>query len=292
MHELAFVGAAFGIGGADPTSAQAPEFFRNSPELKSLNKQGLNYHWQNTIQENHFELAEATLKLTCQQQKFCVIGGEHSCAIGTWSGAATAIAHQDPCNSLGLIWVDAHMDAHTNITSTTGNIHGMPVAALLGQGDNQLTQLLSSTPKIKPENLCLVGIRSFEPAEQALLSKLGVKIFDINSVQTHGIEKIMSLAHQHIAKHSSHIGISIDIDAFDPSDAPGTGLPVENGIRADKFIPTLKNIGQDPKFIGYDIAEFSPQFDQNNKTLRLISNMIKSIEQFENIFKTTSENTS
>ncbi|EKD92270.1 MAG: hypothetical protein ACD_29C00093G0001, partial [uncultured bacterium] len=107
-------------------------------------------------------LAQATEQCVLKKEFFITLGGDHSCAIGTWSGAATAVQNQ---GELGLIWIDAHMDAHTVKTSFTQNIHGMPIACLLGHGEKALTRILSSQPKIKPENLVLIGVRSFEPEE-------------------------------------------------------------------------------------------------------------------------------
>lgn len=112
-----------------------------------------------------------------------VLGGDHSCAIGTWSGVASAMR---PFGDIGLIWVDAHMDSHTIETSPTKNIHGTPVAHLLGFGNQALRTVGDPYPKIKPQNLVMVGIRSFEDEEQELLSRLGVRVFFDNEVQKRG----------------------------------------------------------------------------------------------------------
>lgn len=279
MPALFFVGAAFGISGADPLTANAPEFLQQSSQLKSLKNSGLHFQWHAIIHEDYIALAENINLLAQQNKKFCVIGGDHSCAVGTWSGASEAIRKKEQENSdLGLIWVDAHMDAHTPETSISGRAHGMPVAALLGHGEKKLTQLLSQTPKIKPENLCLVGIRSFEPEEKKLLDKLGVKIFYMADIEKHGLEQVMMSAYQLVTKNTQHFGVSIDLDGLDPEDAPGTGTPVNNGIDADELISTLKPIAADPRLIGYEIAEFSPQLDKNHKTIQQIINMIKTFE--------------
>lgn len=114
------------------------------------------------------DLANAVMKVTNKGNDLVVIGGDHSCAIGTWSGVARSCHHK---GKIGLLWIDAHMDSHTCITSHTGNLHGMPVSHLLGYGDPRLSDILGISPKILPQNLALVGIRSFEPEEKALLEK-------------------------------------------------------------------------------------------------------------------------
>jgi len=108
-----------------------------------------------------------------------VLGGDHSIAVGTWSGAANALA---PGGRLGLVWLDAHMDAHVPRTSPSGNWHGMPVAHLLGRGAPELTALARSGPALRPENLCLVGVRSYEPPEARLLRRLGVRVIAASEV--------------------------------------------------------------------------------------------------------------
>ena len=125
-------------------------------------------------------LASEIAELTVNKKLFATIGGGHSSGIGTWSGAATALADK---GDIGLIWCDAHMDAHTFETSPSNNIHGMPVAALLGYGDEALTHIAHPAPKIKPENLCLIGIRDYEEGEAKLLESLNVRVIKIEEVQ-------------------------------------------------------------------------------------------------------------
>ena len=283
---LYFVGAALGIGGRDNRSMDAPDVFQQSHAFANLE----NTHWHHTVYESSHdkqlqtdvitqcstESANTVAKLIDKKQRFCVIGGDHSCAIGTWSGAAYALEKQ---GDLGLLWVDAHLDAHTPETSETGNIHGMPIATLLGYGKQQLTHILSSRAKIKPENLCMIGIRSYESAEKELLTNLGVKIFYSEDVHRLGLKHVMQLAHQHVTQHTINFGISIDLDGLDPNDAPGTGTPVNNGIDAEEFCALLGDIGQDPRLIGYEIAEFNPHLDKENLTEKTMAAIIQAMEK-------------
>ena len=175
-----------------------------------------------------------------QNKIFLTLGGDQSCSAGTWSGAANAIRSKN--GELGLIWIDAHMDAHTPETTPSGNIHGMPLAALLGFGDNRLTKILTSTPKLKAENICLIGIRSYEPEEADLLHKLNVKIYDAETIYQRGLQPIMTEAFKHITQHTTHFGITVDVDGIDPKDAPGVGTPVDKGIAAKDMAIVLQKM--------------------------------------------------
>jgi len=198
-----------------------------------------------------------------------VIGGDHSSAIGTWSGVSTALSAQVNPQTLGLIWIDAHMDSHTMHTSLSGAIHGMPVASLLGYGDSNLTQIMSAENKICPENLCLIGIRSFEPAEAELLNALGVKIFYMQDIREHGFADILKQAKAHVTQNSDRFGLSLDLDAIDPDDAPGVGSRENHGISGKSLIKALKNTDFGHNFIGIEVAELNSRRDHVDKTARL-----------------------
>lgn len=193
-----------------------------------------------------------------------VLGGDHSIAMGTWNGVKSALDHED----MGLIWIDAHMDAHTPKTSPSLNVHGMPVAILLGYGDPQLTNLGKLLPKLKPENLCLIGVRSFENEEAALLMDLGVRIYPAKEVQDKGFSAVFQEARRKIPARC--FGLSIDVDAFDPEEAPGTGTPAASGLRLREVRKALYGLAQDPAFLGLEVTEFNPYRDLNNKTCQLV----------------------
>ena len=270
---LALIGAGIGIGAADGRSVDAPEYFRRSSYLKLLDQHSINYHWHKMIHEDinnpalesihqfNLELAQTSNELTKNNQKFCVIGGDHSCAIGTWSGVSESIDED-----IGLIWIDAHMDAHTTETTLTGNIHGMPVATLLGYGHDRLTHIMSKYPKLKPENIVLVGIRSFEKEEKELLDTLGVTVYSNNDVFEQGIQTIIDKAFKQIQKTCNKFGFSIDLDGLDPKFAPGTGTPVDQGIDGDELCQSLCQFADNKDFLGFEVVEFNPHLDQNHIT--------------------------
>jgi arginase len=210
--------------------------------------------------------------LVKQNNFFCVVAGDHSSAIGTWSGVYDAIHQQ---GDLGLIWIDAHMDAHTPETSPSGNIHGMPLACLLGYGYKNLISILQNAPKLKPENICLIGVRSFEEGEENLLKNLGVKVYFMDEVQSRGFKSVMQEATHHVKKNTAKFGVTIDIDAIDPIEAPGVDVPEPNGIRINELREGFQEIINDKKLLGVEIVEFDPHLDINQQTEKLVVSLIE-----------------
>jgi len=204
-------------------------------------------------------------QVAAQHQRLVVISGDHSCALGTWRGM---VRRHTP---LGLIWVDAHMDAHTPQTSPSGRLHGMPVAGLLGRGD---PVYLPEGGVIRPANLCLVGVRSFEPPEAALLAELGVRVFSQTDVQRLGLAAVMKQARAIAGQGTLGYGLSLDLDGLDPLDAPAVGSPVVGGIAAADFLSELAQLCQDPEFLALEIAEFNPVNDVAQRTSALIMEMV------------------
>ena len=219
------------------------------------------------------QLAIKTSQMSKENTPFLVIGGDHSCAIGTWAGVSHAINDE---SDLGLIWIDAHLDAHTPETSASGNIHGMPVAALLGFGDSRLSNILTPGPTLKPENIILMGIRSYEPEEHALLASLGVKIYTIDQVHEQGLHIIMQQSIDYLESKVNHFGISLDLDALDPENVPGVGTPVENGIKAKDLTNVFSQMSKD-KLLCIEIAEYNPLLGKNHKTQKTIFAIIEAL---------------
>ncbi|MEM1244007.1 MAG: arginase [Pseudomonadota bacterium] len=280
---IKLIAAASGIAAADHGCADGPKVLQQSQYLDPLN-----YEWVAEItsvpQKNKklvdvvarwcSELALQTQKLTQNDELFCVIGGDHSSAIGTWSGVVNALGQQQP---LGLIWIDAHLDAHTFETTETGMIHGMPLAALLGFGDSKLTQIANLQPKFKAENICIIGARSFESGEYHLLQSQGVKIYYMDEVRNLGFASIFAEAVGYLSKRTQKFALSLDLDGIDPLDAPGVGTPVANGIAAAAVLSTLTNLAKQPNFIGMEITEFNPHRDKKHKTEQLIARILDEI---------------
>lgn len=287
---LSLIGYASGIAANDVGCAEGPLQLQNHCLEQQLSEQHLHCHWQamlvprsgnnndrlQRVVELNAELAAITFELVQQHKSFVVLGGDHSCAIGTWSGVAAALAKQQE-SELGLIWIDAHMDSHTFETTSTGNIHGMPLAALLGYGDPALTQIGMPRPKIDPKRLVLIGIRSFEAEEEKLLQRLGVRIYNMEAIAKRGLDRIFAEAIAYIKENSLKFGVSLDVDAIDPFDAPGVGVPEANGISGETLCEVLTQLRQETSLIGVEVVEYNPYHDKDHKTERLIKEILLSI---------------
>ena len=202
-----------------------------------------------------------------------VIGGDHSIAIGTWSGVKLANLDRD----FGLLWFDAHMDAHTTETSESYSPHGMPLSALMGYGYPEWVNLGGVTPKLHPYNLAQIGIRSFETGEANFLKEQNVKISFQKDVDSRDLTSVYEEAFDHITKHTSYFGISIDIDVFDPSIAPGTGTTEANGLQLEALLPLIKGLRSNPNCLCLEIAEFNPDKDEDDKTLNLLTKLVETV---------------
>jgi len=189
-----------------------------------------------------------------------ILGGDHSVAAGTWSGIADAYKTRlGEAGRIGLIWIDAHLDSHTPETSESQAPHGMPLAALLGHGAPALTDLRGWRGKVRPENVAVVGVRSFEDGEAALLNRLGVRVFGIAEVQARGLDACLEEAVDIATRGTCGYGVSFDVDAIDPREAMAVGSPVEDGIAAHEAIAAMPRFAGDPRLIGFELVEYNPE---------------------------------
>jgi arginase len=200
-----------------------------------------------------------------------VVGGDHACAVGTWSGVRAGLA---PHQAMGLIWVDAHMDSHVPATSPSGALHGMPLACLLGEGPDALIKLAGPAPKLQPQHVCLIGVRSFERGEQALLERVGVRIYFMDEVKARGFGGVWEEAVRYVTQRTAGYGVTIDLDAIDPRDAPGVGTPEGDGIAGEDLIAAVRQLHDDPRLLALEIAEYNPHEDRERLTLKLLRRLI------------------
>lgn len=292
MSQITCLGYACGIAAADPGCGDGPLILQQSDLIKSLQREGLDVGWGNmlmptpVLQNNKLlavaelctQLADHTCQLVQQNKFFVVLGGDHSSAIGTWSGVFAA---QHAQGSMGLIWVDAHLDSHTHETSVSGNIHGMPLASLLGYGAKELSTIMTLQPKVKPEHLSLIGVRSFERGEAELVQRLGVRVYYMDEIRQRGLEEIMQEARARACSGTIGYGLSIDLDAIDPIDAPGVGSPEANGIASVELCKVLRGVYADDSLLGVEIAEFNPHRDKDGRTVNLIKEILLNIFKVE-----------
>lgn len=205
------------------------------------------------------------------QIPFIVVSGDHSTAIGTWGGVLRATGNQ----RLGLIWLDAHMDAHDFDTTPSGNLHGMPVAALLGIGDKGLTNFSGLTKVIKPIDLVLIGVRSYEPVERERLEALGVTIIYQQEVATQErLAASLKRVYARLAATCSHVGMSIDLDVLSPEQVVAVATPEDNGTPIAHLLFAIKQLPS-RAFDGIEIAEYYSSLDPDLKTQKVIATLLK-----------------
>jgi arginase len=224
-----------------------------------------------TVAQTSRWLARTTRALAESGKRPLVIGGDHSCAVGTWSGVSRAMQGSGP---LGLVWIDAHMDMHTPQTTHSGAINGMPVAALLGHGTPKLIGIAGDRPALEPRHVCLVGARSFEPEEMVFAKRHGIRVIQMDEVARRGVADVLAEAHAIATKGTAGYGLSLDLDAFDPAEAPGVGTPAPDGIHAGEFLDTWTSLTADPACRAIEFVEFNPHRDQDGKTARLLGTLV------------------
>jgi arginase len=282
------IGVASGCGARDPGCQDSPEVLRQMGFLRDLEQAGNNFCWDGVIHlsdepERGAVDAVAEISARVAQRVIAslaagafplVIGGDHACAIGTWSGVYASMAKP---GRLGLIWLDAHMDSHTPRTTPSNAIHGMPLACLLGHGDARLTGIVAEEPKLRPEDVCLIGVRSFESGEQALLRRLGVRIYLMEEVRARGFAEVLCEARKHVAAHTAGYGISLDLDVLDPAEEPGVGTPVPGGILRRDMIKAMQVLQGDGKLLAMEIVEYNPYRDQRFETARAVHDLCQSV---------------
>lgn len=202
------------------------------------------------------------------------LGGDHSMALGTISGIASYCRNKKL--KLGVIWIDAHSDMNTDETSPSGNIHGMPLAALMGLGCDELVNFLGFSPKILPENCALIGIRSVDEAEKMNIKKLKVPIYTMTDIDKLGIHRIIAKVLKQFREKVDHIHISFDVDSVDPSVAPGVGTPVPGGLSYREAHLLMETIAECGCMSSLEIAEVNPILDHKNQSASFIAELIAS----------------
>ncbi|MED3646550.1 arginase [Halalkalibacterium halodurans] len=200
-----------------------------------------------------------------------VLGGDHSIAIGTLAGVAKR-RHQ-----LGVIWYDAHGDLNTAETSPSGNIHGMPLAVSLGIGHEKLTSIGGFAPKIKPENVVIIGARSLDEGEKAYIREHGMKIFTMHEVDRLGMTRVMEEAIAHVSNGTDGVHLSLDLDGLDPNDAPGVGTPVLGGISYRESHLAMEMLAEAEIVTSAEFVEVNPILDERNKTAEVAVELMGSL---------------
>lgn len=218
------------------------------------------------------ELAHKVSEVVTSNGIPLVLGGDHSIAIGTIAGLGK---HYD---NLGVIWFDAHADINTPETTPSGNIHGMPLAVSLGLGHERLVNIADYSPKIKRENIIIIGARSIDEGEKALIKKLGIKVYTMHEVDRLGMTRVMEESINYLkARHVDGVHLSLDLDALDPLYTPGVGTPVVGGITYRESHLAMEML-QEAKFItSAEFVEVNPILDEHNRTADVAVALIGSL---------------
>jgi len=228
----------------------------------------------NEIAETCGGLAEMTEQTLSEGFLPLVLGGDHSIAIGSCSGVSDFFRKQS--KKIGYLWLDAHGDMNTPESSPSGNVHGMPLAALIGYGAPELVELLGYKPKIEPRNVAIVGVRDLDPKERRLVKDSGVHAFTMRDIDERGMREVMSEALRFATDDTDGVSVSLDMDVIDPTDAPGVGTPVRGGITYREAHLGMEMIADSEAMISLEIVEINPVIDLHNTTALLGVEMVLS----------------
>ncbi|WP_027085153.1 arginase [Cohnella panacarvi] len=227
---------------------------------------------------NLAEVSDVTTKLAAKVSGILsagryplVLGGDHSIAIGTIAGLSPQYRR------LGVIWIDAHTDLNTPETTESGNIHGMSLRVALGEGDERLTRIGGDGPKIKPENVVLIGGRQLDPGEKAYIKANNIACFTMHDVDRRGMSRVMEEAIRIAGSGTDGVHLSFDIDSVDPGEAPGTGTPVHGGLSYREAHLALELLCESGIVTSAEFVELNPSCDNGGRTTNLTLELICSL---------------
>jgi len=290
VRRVSLIGAASGWGAGIRETEDGPLFLREFGLAEQLRAAGIDARWAAMVEpERRWAAAPAPTRgevdrlvaahnaalarevaSVARRSLPVVLGGDHSIAVGTWGGLARSFRGR-----FGLIWFDAHLDAHTAATSPSQNPHGMSAAVLLGHGAPEFLAIGGGV--LRPENLCYVGARSYEDGELALLQRLGVRIVFMDEVHRRGLAAVAAEALAIATAGTSGFGLTIDLDGFDPEDAPGIGLKIPDGLRREAMLGALAPLACHPRLAAIEIVEYVPQLDEGKKTAELVRDLLTTL---------------
>jgi len=203
-----------------------------------------------------------------------VLGGDHSIAVGSMAGVAGHFRKQG--KRVGYIWLDAHGDMNTPDSSPSGNVHGMPLAAVIGYGAPELVELMGFRPKVEPRNVTLVGVRDLDLKERRLVKESGVHVFTMRDIDERGMREVMTEALRFATDETDGVAVSLDMDFVEPSDAPGVGTPVRGGATYREAHLALEMIADSKAMVSLEVVEINPVIDLHNTTALLGVEMVLS----------------
>ncbi len=235
------------------------------PEQKKVGETNAKYLKEITV--TCTKLAEQVLKTLDTGKVPLVLGGDHSVGAGTVSGVAEFYRRQD--QKIGLLWIDAHTDINTPETSPSGNVHGMPLAAIMGLGPPDLANIFNFSPKVTPENCVLVGVRDIDAVERENVRRAGIEVFTMRDIDERGMRTVMEEALRMAGRGTIGYHVSLDMDWVDPEDAPGVGTPVRGGATYREAHLAMEIIADHSRMLSFEVVEVNPVIDEHNRTADL-----------------------
>ncbi len=198
-----------------------------------------------------------------------LLGGDHSVSLGS-------VAHSSERGRTGVLWIDAHGDLNTPENSPSGNVHGMPLAHLLGRGDERLLAACGEAVPLRPEDVVLIGVRSLDPGERQLVGQLGLRVLTMSDIDQRGLSAVADSALEALA-HVERLHVSLDADVLDPALAPGVGTPVVGGLTYREAHLLMELIALDGRLSGLDLVEVNPTLDAQNRTASVMVELAASV---------------
>lgn len=283
-HRISIIGVPMDLGADRRGVDMGPSAIRYAGVKKRLNQIGYEIKDLGDLdvpKPESFEITDQTLKYLPEiarvSEKLAdtvageidagyfplVLGGDHSIAIGTIAGVARKY------KNLGVIWFDAHGDLNTAETSPSGNIHGMPLAASLGIGHPDLTHIGGFSPKVKPENVVIIGARALDTGERKLIREIGMKVYTMHEIDRMGMAAVMEEALRHVTNGTDGVHLSLDLDGLDPHDAPGVGTPVIGGISYRESHLSMEILAEADVLTSAEFVEVNPILDRRNTTAKV-----------------------
>jgi arginase len=227
-----------------------------------------NAHYLKQIAEVCTRTADAVIKTLEDGMTPLVLGGDHSLAAGSISGVSEFYRRRN--QKIGLVWIDAHADINTPETSPSGNVHGMPLAALMGLGPDLLANIYGYSPKVAPENTVLIGVRDIDAAERANIKRAGVgEVYTMRDIDERSMRTVMEEALRAAGRGTAGYHVSLDMDWIDPEDAPGVGTPVRGGATYREAHLAMEIIADHGRLLSFEMVEVNPVIDEHNRTADL-----------------------
>ena len=294
MTELTLIGAPTDVGASVLGASMGPDALRIAGIARALQGLGLQVqdlgnlggpgNPQSAPSGGFRHLAEvtawnqavfaATLSALQAGRLPLLMGGDHCLAIGSISAVARHCSARG--RRLKVLWFDAHADANTPASSPSGNLHGMPVACLLGHGPAQLTQLAGAAAALQAQQITLVGVRSVDATEKSFVNTLGIEVYDMRSIDELGMRAVMQAALADVDENT-HLHLSFDMDGLDPTIAPGVGTPVRGGPTYRETQLFMEMLADSGALGSVDIMELNPALDLRNQTAELAVDLLESL---------------